>query len=672
MWLIIIVFISGFVRWVFMMFWHKHKLPLPPKESLSPFNIDNRDKLPDLHFNANTTVHVHGNDGGGLEKTICSITNTIPCRLEEDRCNTRCQNSRQTERMVCVPFKEDVLMQSGTTIKKSEPGWGYCLPYHQAMDLDLFTLPTDRPNPKPCTYKNGCRWIMVNHKNQTYDIDNDNHSQTARTTLRRICIYPHAFAQGDDGDCTLQIACSGSDIGTIVGNFETIEQMRCTCRDGYRVENGNQCIRRNLFHVPEVSETTTLPAEYYIDNKYVNPEYLHLMQEYGRLHERNDTIRLLDPCRIDVISGKFLNKSYLTMATDGTVFCQTPVDDPSIVSVQISDDFLMNNGGRYANGVMRFTGAVDAYITAFDRIPVDVEEGKHKKGALLLTSNEMIPIIGIHVKYSTLLNAFPQFQLPLIDSILDSSYAYGETWAPNDIPTESHSELRINVWSAPPPPKAKHITRIGSIMYGPVMEVKHMLSSPLFCYNCIGQHKIHPTGFYPALYTKQVCVSNYYSHVFDSCSMLNYLPCNPISTVRNVNISNVIQAYKSILTPNPWVNNQIYPYTCMFTGMILTSLNHANMVPFSCMKTRITKEYREYMTTLGGYRSFDNIIPQDGIELWSHGPVHPRKKHDYKVTWEDFIFAVNCIGLETEPEQGTPLHMGLWKLKAMQYNEFKA
>jgi len=66
----------------------------------------------------------------------------------------------------------------------------------------------------------------------------------------------------------------------------------------------------------------------------------------------NDTF-LLNPCKTDAITGKYVENAMIAKTDDNIYYCVST--GSNVITINSDDDYLTNNNGSYANGVIEIS-----------------------------------------------------------------------------------------------------------------------------------------------------------------------------------------------------------------------------------------------------------------------------------------------------------------------------
>lgn len=107
-----------------------------------------------------------------------------------------------------------------------------------------------------------------------------------------------------------------------------------------------------------VSSSSPLYSKYFLPFDMIDEEYVRFAFKDMETAKRLKPQGLPNPCVYDSLNNKFLEPEFLrddlvgaAIEEDGTVYCFS--HNSRITTVRYSDDYLKNNGGMYANGVVK-------------------------------------------------------------------------------------------------------------------------------------------------------------------------------------------------------------------------------------------------------------------------------------------------------------------------------
>lgn len=256
--------------------------------------------------------------GGGKGNSECTVKELVPCKMGVGAC-VECVQVLAT----CVHFDNDIELMDDNGLMISipandHPDDGYC----------LFLL--DDRSEKKCTKRNGGKWIISK-------VDG------GRYTYKCFCSESIYFTNETiGGDCTRFQGCKN---GTISNpDYSYPEEIMCLCNTDYYLADGAppSCKKSNIFYS---SKVTFMP----LDHKYIADEYWEYVD--------GEHVRLPNPCIIDAYTGEQHLFDGEIILEDGIAYCVSK--NPHFITLRFNDDYLRGNGGKFANGIMRITTAID-------------------------------------------------------------------------------------------------------------------------------------------------------------------------------------------------------------------------------------------------------------------------------------------------------------------------
>lgn len=246
-------------------------------------------------------------DNGRRVAPFKVINNDAPCHdYEKCNLNTGCISCVGT----CAHFDEDVVTDDGRELARNNPGEGYCM--RNFID--------DRGS-RGCNNKHGGKWVLTRDESNSF-------------YFKCYCTTPTIFDNGPDGDCSLFKGCIS---GALIDNDGPLNDLHCTCPDDMmeKIVNGlPTCVKKNYYQTRPSGDND-------IDKKYVAPEYRKF--------------NLPNPCMFDAFRKYYVPGAGQAVLVDGVAMCK--VLDPKYTTVLFEDDYLLNNGGKYANGIARVSDA---------------------------------------------------------------------------------------------------------------------------------------------------------------------------------------------------------------------------------------------------------------------------------------------------------------------------
>lgn len=205
-----------------------------------------------------------------------------------------------------------------------------------------------------CTAKYGGRLIVA--KEVVDDVDG-----SERLVFRCLCTEPETFNRMSlHGDCDVFVGCVGGTVsvddgapfwpGTDDDNlhiWSDMRQLQCNCPHGTimarRPTSGEAyCKPVNIFRDPK--EWNSYQSA--LADEFIDPAYKSKLND-------DDALMLPNPCQYDAITGKFIGDigSVVLSPLKSVAYCTS--NDPRYVTVVFSSDYLRNNDGRFANGIVK-------------------------------------------------------------------------------------------------------------------------------------------------------------------------------------------------------------------------------------------------------------------------------------------------------------------------------
>ncbi|ACD03488.1 pif-1 [Musca domestica salivary gland hypertrophy virus] len=222
----------------------------------------------------------------------------------------------------------------------SSPTKGYCLPSK--------TIETK------CTRRNGGKWILST-------VGDSVSNATARDlvyTFECYCSTPNFFQTetigADSGDCTRFVGCRHGKLES--DTWSSYEDMRCLCPTKmYEAKIGSaneppSCVPLNVYRRVYDNADNKPPFEI-LSQQYIDPDYLVLLRGGGNSEQQ---ISLPNPCTFDVTTKTFI-RGIGRVVWDSTAkiaFCMSSHEN--YTTVIMNDDYLIGNGGKYANAMFRY------------------------------------------------------------------------------------------------------------------------------------------------------------------------------------------------------------------------------------------------------------------------------------------------------------------------------
>lgn len=464
----------------------------------------------------------------------CSTASLKLCKL--DNALFSCSSCKQILSQ-CVHFATDFEETSNRrTIPANKTGEGYCLPL------------SDNRTSRKCTAKNGGKWVLVSdQKNINY-------------TFVCLCTKQAFFVKKSlESDCDQFLGCRNGVIAN-PDTWTTFDTIQCECASTHDSVPGNlqtpgQCVLKNIFrhnyhHFIKIAK------------RFVAPEYLEMVGE--------DVI-LPNPCQFDIVTRTFNPNIGKIMRYKTHVFCMAT--DSHYIEVVQTDDYLFHNQGTYANAIMRIM--VDNPVHSI--YIKDVVYEVHRKNKRF----HDLPLSGRRVAYSDCFIQLPFFE----KSSRNMGNPNGELYEYQPTaPLGVYHEPRVLIYSGRKPLPIKFVfgntlSWVPAFMATRIRNSYRVFNGNLAYVNLQLLNNTSMFVVYPV--TPATCASRYLG-----TEGLNGEYDDP-----KIESSHFTQYYAM---PMISLNNEIQPYTPLFTGTILTYERQGTMYtkPLSpgllvlCMKYR--------------------------------------------------------------------------------------
>ncbi|MBT0716562.1 Pif-1 protein 1 [Dolichomitus sp. PSUC_FEM 10030005] len=288
------------------------------------------------------------NEGGGEnDRQNCDIENRVTCNLSEALSCAKICNSPTT----CVRFTDTdvpIIMRDGRIIKFTPDknlNIGLCIDINHSIEA------------QKCTARYGA-------KRELHEIADRQYGYVCECTAPTVFIKNHI-----SDDCSNFIGCKNRSSNVALDNWRKPEEIKCTRQwneifhpyDGHR---GPLCERGNYYQLPS---TTTLHDELYLPWDDISPEYTKYFggdKKARELHPKG----LPNPCRFDAITNEPVEEhlwgDVYSTRINNIVVCVSKIRNYRTIS--FDGDYLQNNGGIRANGVVKIS---DKKITAGNKDP---------------------------------------------------------------------------------------------------------------------------------------------------------------------------------------------------------------------------------------------------------------------------------------------------------------
>lgn len=292
----------------------------------------------------------------------CNVENLIECKISNK--NNDCINCDQSF-ATCNNFERDETIydkmgnQVGIIKANKTADDGYCL---RLLNRD------DRE----CSFKNGGRWILSRTDDDKY-------------MFICLCTVPDFFTNNTMyGDCTEFKGCQNGKISNL-NEYTNLSEITCKCNEGYKptsrntntnnnnnindISNENTTIRDDDFIptcVPKNIYEREIPENqfnYNLDDKFIDAEYLQNVRSV------NPDFKFPNPCTIDAITGMPVEGIGRITQYGDIFYCVAT--NPRYTTITFNDDYLKNNNGKYANGIVK--------VSDSDPLPGNIYETHTKR-----------------------------------------------------------------------------------------------------------------------------------------------------------------------------------------------------------------------------------------------------------------------------------------------------
>lgn len=266
----------------------------------------------------------------------CKLDTLVEC---DSKSPTACFNCKD-HRSMCHHFETEVDYLDPETgqIKKipsnRQPDRGYCL-YLE-----------DRGQ-RTCTAKNGGQWILTSDENNRYSwICN--------------CQYPKIFISANlYADCTMFSGCPFHSKATNANDpalWNSFDEITCDCEPPHLfkpfAKKGPLCTLPTYFEALHDDFVDFVPLRH----DYLDPKFASLFTDIRKR-------KIPDPCKIDALSGeKVLSTKVGSRYWDNIVECYSY--DSRYVPVTFEHDYLLNNNGKFPNGIVKVSDSESSLLVS--------------------------------------------------------------------------------------------------------------------------------------------------------------------------------------------------------------------------------------------------------------------------------------------------------------------
>lgn len=216
----------------------------------------------------------------------------------------------------CVYFEtdQDLFDDNGKKIgmipKSKDVDTGYCMKLNDISS-------------RKCDSKTGGQWILAKSGTQFSYVCH--------------CSVPSVFGNSYQyGPCEEFNGCLN---GKIKDGWSSIENIECDCNDGYTFEKNGIYPSCKYTTVPLRDSTLNMPID------LIDPNH------------RAKNENLINPCIVDARTGEINanNGRLVTVEKNNEKVAYCVATNDRFVTIRYNDDYLLNNQGKYANGIFSFT-----------------------------------------------------------------------------------------------------------------------------------------------------------------------------------------------------------------------------------------------------------------------------------------------------------------------------
>lgn len=493
---------------------------------------------------------------------------------------------------VCRHFDKNVTIEiKGTLVKiprNTKPDEGYCL----ATGEDL--------NQRKCSQKHGGKWIMTTNDNQTL------------LRFECFCSEQGFFVNSPiTGDCTVFVGCNNGTLKT--HDWNTLAEIDCNCHMNYvsnydadgqsrdkKYAAAPQCVEKNIF----MWDKPPFPV---LESKYIDKFYM------SALGEKDTEVKLPNPCLLDLSTRTFIpGIGEIRLAEHKTTkqmvaYCVSL--DEAYTTVVINDDYLLNNGGQYANGLVKFVN---------DRNKLKPGETVYEFFRTKINQEDE-PLEGRRIEYQALNN----IQLPYLEKESANTGGNGEmfTYAPR-IPRDQAPKSYVYVFAAITPETVNII--IGEMLsYMPVYMPTGIEATRRVFNGVIAFKPFAHDNYYYAVWPE--VPPNKHSRYFGTTGIMG-----------PERMEGGERKFAEHFCLPIKMNGEMNPYSRLNTGTLLkyTIKNQIYNKPISANNDLLTQKYRRSYN-----KDYDVIPPGKYLKFYRH-LVLPADEHDVH------LFTENSVGYE--------------------------
>ena len=495
---------------------------------------------------ADNYVALPGNSDGILNCTLNE--KLIPCQLDDE--NNVCDGCKQVY-ATCVHIDNDVYSDDGQTVlipANKEANEGYCLPHKLAAES--------------CSRRHGGKWILTT--------SNDNRDEILYT-FECLCSTPNFFVNNpeDGNNCTLFVGCSGGKMKN-PDTWRTYDDIECECGPQDKAVPGQPpyCAPLNIYlrqYTNDDEPFSVIPAN------YLDPAYRVLLTVDDKTV---DSYTLPDPCTFDVVTRTYIRGIGKIQydKTTNTCFCVST--NSNYMTTILNDDYLLNNGGKYANAMMK--------------IRINSEDGEETSNVYEIQRKgaEQSTLVGVRVRYTN----YP-IKLPYLESEsfnMGNKYGFNYQLFPT-IPKERQSFAYVYCYEAMTPnssniivPQGHHITYVPTFMSDGI-DSRYRVYNGCIAHVDVPAYEPKNKQGYMMIYP--IPPATEYKSIYGTTGIMGSL------TSPDVNSGKFVSTYAM---PMVGKNDNFEIYSRLFTGTVFvyTINGKVYMRPVSCGIETLTQKYR--------------------------------------------------------------------------------
>lgn len=518
----------------------------------------------------------------------------------------------------CVNIREPIYSSTDPNLIIIEPNAsankGYCLP--------------SVPITSSCTRRNGGKWILTKSSSEN--------AKEIIYTFECFCSTSNFFQNNplDGNDCTQFIGCRH---GKLIDNWSDYESMQCLCPQNLYMEKSGTsthpptCVLLNVYR-RKYDELMKAPFEI-LDPQYIDKSYLVLLGNEAQ------NISLPNPCTFDITTKTFIKDIGRVVFDKNNKIAYCESIHSNYKSITINDDYLMGNGGQYANAMFRFRirNSTEENDDADDNYN-QYDNGSGIMYEVCRKNAKSETLAGVRIPY----NNFPIYLPYLEPDSFNMGNSLGRLYKVHPvIPKFRQAYAMIYIFDTYTPDYDIKIVFGNSIQYVPSFMTTSMDS----------RYRVY-NGAIP-------CVNvRYITDWYDKRAFNIMYPTPPGTNFKNklgqvgiagdlvspnITGSNFIGGYAFDIT----YKNKIEPNSLLFTGTIFTYAINKKIFtrPVSCGDEVLTNKYRFHFDP--NWRSYPQV-PLVGVSTSNPFQFALTGRDSHMFTRNSYNIEQNEIGLPTK------------------------